>query len=147
MLIGLSGTNFSDILIKIQIFSFTKMHLKISSAKRKPFCPWGDELSWPQSPKACYSFTSQHLTDIFHRQFTGWSITCCQTIKVSMQWWIEEGHGNFITWKQYWKLSMHWEILRQIESAQFKLSNWIWINTTSNENRYFLEMWCKVMFL
>ena len=39
------GTNFSEILIKIQIFSFTKMHLKISSAKRRPFCPGGDELT------------------------------------------------------------------------------------------------------
>ena len=33
------GTNFSEILIKMQIFSFTKMHLKTSSAKRWPFCP------------------------------------------------------------------------------------------------------------
>ena len=31
--IGSVGTNFSEILIKIQQFSFTKMHLKISSAK------------------------------------------------------------------------------------------------------------------
>ena len=38
------GTNFSEILIKIQIFSFKKMHLKISSAKWRPFCPAGDEL-------------------------------------------------------------------------------------------------------
>ena len=35
--IGPLVTNFSEILIKIQIFSFTKMHLKISSAKRRPF--------------------------------------------------------------------------------------------------------------
>ena len=39
------GTKFSDILIKIQNFSFTEAHLKISSAKRRPFCPGGDELS------------------------------------------------------------------------------------------------------
>ena len=32
------GTNFSEILIKILIFSFEKMHLKVSSAKRRPFC-------------------------------------------------------------------------------------------------------------
>ena len=36
--------NFSEILIKIQNFSFTKMHLKISSAKWRPFCPGGDEV-------------------------------------------------------------------------------------------------------
>ena len=37
----LLGTNFSEILIKIQNFSFTKMHLKISSVKWRPFCPGG----------------------------------------------------------------------------------------------------------
>ena len=36
--------NFSEIFIKMQNFSFTKMHLKISSAKWRPFCPGGDEL-------------------------------------------------------------------------------------------------------
>ena len=39
------GTNFSEIWIKIQNFSFMKMHLKISSAKLCSFCPGGDELS------------------------------------------------------------------------------------------------------
>ena len=31
-------TNFSEILIEIHIFSFKKMHLKMSSVKRRPFC-------------------------------------------------------------------------------------------------------------
>ena len=38
LLIGLLGTNFSEILIGIQTFSFAKMHLKMSSAKWHPFC-------------------------------------------------------------------------------------------------------------
>ena len=33
------GTNFIEILIGIQTFSFKKMHLKMSSAKWRPFCP------------------------------------------------------------------------------------------------------------
>ena len=37
LLIGPLGTNFSEILIGIQTFSFKKMHLKMSSAKRRPF--------------------------------------------------------------------------------------------------------------
>ena len=37
-------TNFSEILIKIQNLSSTKMHLQILSAKWWPFCPGGDEL-------------------------------------------------------------------------------------------------------
>ena len=38
LLIGPRGTNFSEILIGIQTFSFKKMHLKMSSAKWRPFC-------------------------------------------------------------------------------------------------------------
>ena len=37
VLIGPLGTNFSEILIKIQTFSFKKMDLEISSAKGCPF--------------------------------------------------------------------------------------------------------------
>ena len=38
LLIGPLGTNFREILIEILIFSFKKMRLKVSSAKRRPFC-------------------------------------------------------------------------------------------------------------
>ena len=38
LLIWPLGTNFSEILIKIYIFSFTKMHLKLSSGIWRPFC-------------------------------------------------------------------------------------------------------------
>ena len=38
LLFGPPGTNFSEILIEIHIFSFKKMHLKMSSAKWCPFC-------------------------------------------------------------------------------------------------------------
>ena len=38
LLIRPLGTNFSEILIKILVFSFKKMRLKASSAKRRPFC-------------------------------------------------------------------------------------------------------------
>ena len=37
-LIGPLGTNFSEILIEVHTFSFTKMHLETSTAKRRPFC-------------------------------------------------------------------------------------------------------------
>ena len=38
LLIGPLGTNFNEILIVYQTFSFKKMHLKMSSAKWRPFC-------------------------------------------------------------------------------------------------------------
>ena len=39
LLVGPLGTNFSEILIGVQIFSFTKMHLRMSSTNWRPFCP------------------------------------------------------------------------------------------------------------
>ena len=38
LLIGPCGTNFSEILIGIHTFSFKKIHLKMSSAKFRPYC-------------------------------------------------------------------------------------------------------------
>ena len=38
LLIGTLGTNVSEILAEIITFSFKKMYLKVSSAKRRPFC-------------------------------------------------------------------------------------------------------------
>ena len=35
---GILLTNFSEILVKTQIFSFRKMHMKMSSGKWRPFC-------------------------------------------------------------------------------------------------------------
>ena len=39
LLIWPLGTNFSEMLIKIHSSSLKKMHVKMSSAKRRPFCP------------------------------------------------------------------------------------------------------------
>ena len=52
LLIGSLGTNFSEIVVEIQTFSFKKMYLKVSSGKWQTFCfglnvltgrfhPWG----------------------------------------------------------------------------------------------------------
>ena len=38
LLIGPLGTNFNEILIQIRAFSLTKIHLKMSSGKWRPFC-------------------------------------------------------------------------------------------------------------
>ena len=45
LLIRPLGTNFSEFLVAILIFSFKKMHLKVSSAKRRPFCLGLNELT------------------------------------------------------------------------------------------------------
>ena len=46
LLIRPLGTNFSEFLVKILIFSFKKMRLKVSSAKRRPFCLGLNELTY-----------------------------------------------------------------------------------------------------
>ena len=56
--IGPLGTNFSELLVKIQKFSFAKMHLKIWIVKWCPFCPGGDEL------KLTINVSKVHLADI-----------------------------------------------------------------------------------
>ena len=45
--IGPLRTNISEILIAILTFSFEKMRLKVSSAKRRPFCLGLNVLKWP----------------------------------------------------------------------------------------------------
>ena len=45
LLIGPLGTNFSEILIGIQLFSIKEMQLKMSSAKWRPFCLGLNELT------------------------------------------------------------------------------------------------------
>ena len=49
LLIRPLGTNFSEILIEILIFPFKKMHLKVSSVKRRPFCLGLNVLSYNES--------------------------------------------------------------------------------------------------
>ena len=46
LLIRPLGTNLSEILINILIFSFKKMRLKVLSAKRRPFCLGLNVLTW-----------------------------------------------------------------------------------------------------
>ena len=50
LLIEHLGTNFSEILIEILTFSFKKMRLKVSPAKRRPFCLGLNELTHPPPP-------------------------------------------------------------------------------------------------
>ena len=53
LLIGHLGTYFSEILIRIHTFSFKKMHLKMLSAKWRPFCLGLNVLN--SSSRDCYA--------------------------------------------------------------------------------------------
>ena len=80
--IGPSGTNFSEIWIKIQNFSFMKTHLKISSAKWWPFCPGGDELAQSCTIKTAWILYNFILRFIFYfmRYSTLWDIMWYWTV-------------------------------------------------------------------
>ena len=55
------GTNFSEFIVEILIFSFKKMRLKVSSAKRRSFCLGLNELKYgPQT----------HLSKIMNKLVT-----------------------------------------------------------------------------
>ena len=80
VLIGPLGTNFGEILIRIETFSFRKKHLKISSAKWRPFCLGLNVLML--KPVNCYGIwltkTGRHMyvttyNHGFGRQFVTYS--------------------------------------------------------------------------
>ena len=72
LLIGPLGTNFSEILIEIYIISSKKMHLKLSSAKRWPFCLGHNVLRhW----KWVNSFSSSHFKPTPFNHY--WYFCCC----------------------------------------------------------------------
>ena len=59
--IGPLGTNLSEILIAIHIFSFNKMHLKMSSGKWRPCCLGLNVLMGAQSDITAVTATFLHL--------------------------------------------------------------------------------------
>ena len=59
--IGLLGSNFSEIHIRILSFSFRNMHLNCRLPKWRTFCPEGDELTQPAGP---WFNIKSHLTGI-----------------------------------------------------------------------------------
>ena len=75
--IGPLGRSFNEILIKIQNFSFTKMHLKMSSAKWRPFCPGRDEFSVLHSQAvACQLSLKSVALSMLHSQAVACLSSC-----------------------------------------------------------------------
>ena len=65
LLIGHIGTNFNEILIEIHTFSFKKIHFKMSSGKRRPFCLGFNVLTHWHLDKMADIFKSISLTENF----------------------------------------------------------------------------------
>ena len=72
LLIGPLGTNFSEILIGIQTFSVKKMHLKMLSAKWRPFCLGLNVLNNSYS----LAFPLSKIVAMCDTLLLGWCVIC-----------------------------------------------------------------------
>ena len=70
------GTNFSEILIGNQTFSFKKMHLEMSSAKWRPFCLGLNVLTMIQVLTQTYHLTQYWLTVYPKKYAHGFVVLC-----------------------------------------------------------------------
>ena len=73
LLIGLLGTNFNEILIKVHIFSFKKIHFDMSSGKWRPFC-----------------FRLNVLTNWSLGNVTLFSLSICNFLALYSGWYMEQ---------------------------------------------------------
>ena len=99
LLIGPLGTNFSEILIEILIFSFKKMRLKVSSAKRRSFCLGLNvlTLSWHREFKSFLTERKDPL--ILHSHFHScWWLGDARRQRISSHD-IDQVTRMFNTWK------------------------------------------------
>ena len=87
-LIGLLGTNFSEILIKMYTFSFKKMHLKMSG-KWRSFCLGLNVIQ--------ISFSIHHLGEIFHFD-SSFTEVCSHLFQLAIQHSINSLAPNLSKW-------------------------------------------------
>ena len=125
LLIGPIRTNFSEILIGIQTFSFKKMHLKMSSAKWCPFCIGLNVLSNVLALKRCQ--TISRTNDDSYPMYT-WSR---QYLLPERLCWIFEdswaAHQIHHWWRQLATLYWHpWGLLLHPQQLLHQMTRWIY---------------------
>ena len=106
LLIRPLDTSFSEILIGIQTFSFKKMHLKMSSAKWRPFCPGLNVLRMSSTAGSHVYWGAHFANNFFYHNSNVMEDSCCcnslnghqifaHTIEISCCWlWHVQ---NFVT--------------------------------------------------
>ena len=91
----------TEILIKTQNFSFTKMHLNISSAKWQPLCPGGDEFSWLSYMESPPTYHGSHPCSVLCNQ--GWvhlSWSRSSPTPATLRW---QSPRLLSDWLAYWR--------------------------------------------
>ena len=125
LLIGSLGTNFSEVLSEIYIFSRKKMHLKMLSAKRQPFCLGLNGLSGYliQDSFFCYGYyymprimqTFWSVNILVYQYFGLWifqsmfaDVLECQHFGQCFGLWIFQSMFADVLECQHFDLSMFW---------------------------------------
>ena len=117
LLIGILGTNFSEIFIEIYAFSFKKMHLKRSSAKRRSVClgvdlltHWGLVTTHVMPNQSTQQVSDQPLNDCHFS--SKWIYTSCV---FSSKWSFLYTIWLRCIWSQHWRCWLpgaltHWPL-------------------------------------
>ena len=104
LLIGPLGTNFSEFLIKILTFSFKKMRLKVSSAKRRQFCLGLNVLTKytvPHNRNMCVMISQLTQTWLCEQQLVRFSTKELQNLLAFCEVKSKGEHWILLT-KRYW---------------------------------------------
>ena len=120
LLIRPLGTNFSEFIIVIHTFSFNKMHLKMSSAKWRPFCLGLNVIFFVQNKTLGLSGSKG-----FHRN------------------WPQDGHGKWAPWDHLIRsVGLDPEVGKTLKMKRGKSTQQTWIfqvNPSDAEARLFQE--------
>ena len=125
LLIRALGTNFSEILGKIHLFSFKKMRLKMSSAKGRLFSLDLNELTFPCAATASHQ-GKQSLTCFFPHNSAPWPTNSPSTERslcgdrfAILTWRINQ---TTETWRLYQLIEADWRICATFNTASVNVS-------------------------
>ena len=125
MSIGLLGTNFSEILIKILTFYVRKMRLKVLSAKWRPFCldivqrQYGTGmftgLCMHVLKRRClpvyeYQFHTYSWIDIIVRNLGALTFPIDASVSSTWQWLMSSGPFLYSTWVHFYQTRSAWSM-------------------------------------
>ena len=108
LLIRTLGTNFSEILIKILIFQFKKMRLKVSSAKRRPSCLSLNVLTFTNGVPGRRGGTITVTSHEQHGISNHWQFHCLLNHFFFRH--TSKKRSNLITVHLWWEPTSHWWI-------------------------------------
>ena len=149
LLIGPLGTNFSEISVKVHIFSFMKVHLKMSSVKWQPSCLGLNVLRRQDDYMTSLQlFTAVHLLgqggvwigELFAHHFEGYLTTSMTTIWLPQhRWRMYIDNTSKIRQNKNW-VSISWYVLLSYKSNQ------LFLHIVPNEAGWYRNDICPYLF-